>query len=704
MTRPCAGVVARIARWSVAHRIVVCTAWLLLLVTATGAATQVGARYATNLSLPGTDSQHAADLLHRDFPAQAGDTDQIVMHFPLGQVADPQVRGRLELMLAQVAHQPHVTGVTSPFSPGSQAIARDGHTAFATIMFDQSAADLPKAAVTRVITTAQAVRSPDLQIELGGPAIQQAQQPSLGAATTIGLAAAIVVLLITFGSLLAMGLPIITALLGLGTGVGLGLLATRIVDTVDFSTELGVMIGLGVGIDYALFILTRFRQAYRDTADVDASITTAMDTAGRAVLFAGSTVIVALLGLVLLGVSLLYGLAVAAAIAVLCTMIASLTMLPVLLSWFGARLGAPRRRRTASAQRVGAWSRWAGLIGRHPWTALVGALAVLLVLAAPALSMRLGSSDAGNDPTSLTTRRAYDLLADGFGAGFNGPLIVVAQPADARTTARIAAALRQAPGVAQVSPPAIGPQGRTVTYQLFPRSAPQDAATTDLVRDLRDNRLPPIAESTGSRILVGGATATGIDFADVLRDKLPLFIAVVVAVSAVLLLVVFRSLLIPLQAAAMNLLSIGSSLGVVVAVFQHGWLGGLIGVTPGPIDAFIPVMLFAIVFGLSMDYEVFLVSRIHEEWQRRRDPTPAIIEGLGSTGRVITAAATIMICVFLSFVIGDNRGIKLFGLSLATAVFLDAFVIRSLLLPAVLHLFGRATWWGPGRRAASEQR
>jgi RND superfamily putative drug exporter len=457
-----------------------------------------------------------------------------------------------------------------------------------------------------------------------------------------------------------------------------------------------------VGIDYALFIVTRFRESRAGGRDREEAVVDAMNTAGRAVLFAGVTVMIALLGMFALGVTLLDATALAAAVAVALTMAAALTVLPILLRRFGDRI-APRAPKRRPAGRE-LWPRWAALVSRHPWTALVSGLAILLVLAIPALSLRLGQSDAGNDPTSLTSRRAYDLLAQGFGAGFNGPLQIVAQlPAGdgGGSRARIGSALRMTPGIASISAPILSPDGRTAIYQAFPRTAPESKATTDLVNRLRDDRLPPVAHATGARLLVGGATATGIDFAHVLGDKLALFIAVVVVLAGLLLVLVFRSLAIPIQAAAMNLLSVAASLGVAVAVFQYGWLGGLFNVRAGPIEAFIPVILFAIVFGLSMDYEVFLVSRVREAWLRRRDPTAAMIEGVGSTGRVVTAAATIMVCVFISFVLGDQRIVKLFGLSLASAVFLDAVVVRSLLLPAVLTLLGRRTWTLP---QAFEQR
>jgi RND superfamily putative drug exporter len=697
------GVVARVSRWVVRHRRTTVIGWLVLLIGAFALSGAIGTEYSNNFSLPGTESQRAADLLKRDFPAQAGDSDQIVFAVRRGLVTEAAVRARVVPMLEAVARLPHVTGVVSPFSAkGAQQISPGGEIAFATVTFDERANLIPASATERVISAAKSVASPQLQVALGGQAIEQVQKPSLGAATGIGLLAAMVVLFITFGSLLAMGLPIITALLGLGTGIGLAGLASRLIGMPTFSTELAAMIGLGVGIDYALFIVTRFRENYLIDGDVRGAITAAMDTAGRAVLFAGTTVIIALLGQFALGVEFLYGLAVASALAVLMTMLAALTVLPALLARFGERIGRPRagKRRgrqaaPASPTQAGLWARWAGFIERHPWEGMIAGLAIMLTLCAPALALRLGNSDAGNNPPNQTTRQAYDLLAKGFGPGFNGPLQVVAQLPSVNDTAALTAVsntLRATPDVASVSPARVSPQGLTAVFNVYPRSSPQALATTELVSTLRQHTLPPVAAATSSALIVGGANAAAIDFTHVLSSKLPLFVGVVVLLSALLLLVVFRSLVIPLQAAFMNLLSIGASLGVVVAIFQWGWLGGLFNVKGAPIQAFIPVMLFAIVFGLSMDYEVFLVSRIHEEWTRKGDAHEAARQGLASTGRVITAAATIMICVFLSFVVGGERVLELFGLSLASAVFLDAFVVRSLLLPSVLQLLGKRTW------------
>jgi RND superfamily putative drug exporter len=709
--QPRLGIVARVGGWATGHRRLVLLGWIVALVGAFGASSAVGTNYSNSFSLNGTDSQRAVDLLNRDFPAQSGDSDQIVFHARSGSVTAPAVQTRVAPVLAQIARLPHVSGVVSPYSSaGAHAISQDGQIAFATVNFDQRANVVPKAAVERVISVADSVRSPQLEVQLGGQAIEQVEKPSLGIATAVGLIAAMIVLLITFGSALAMGLPILTALLGLGTAIGLAGLGSQVISTPDFATQLAAMIGLGVGIDYALFLITRFRQNYRAGMDLQTSISEAMDTAGRAVLFAGITVIIALLGQLVLGVSFLYGLAVASALAVLMTMLAALTILPAVLSRFGERIARRGRRArnsgesSAAREARGAWARWASMIQRHPWPGAVAGLAIMLTLAAPALALRLGNSDAGNNPPSSTTRHSYDLLAKGFGRGYNGPLQIVASLSRARDSAavaHIAASLRASADVASVSPARLSPNGQTAVFLVYPSSAPQSLATSNLVEGLRKHTLPPLAQSTGTRILVGGQQATTIDFTSVLSSKLPLFIGIVVALSALLLLIVFRSIVIPVQAAFMNLLSIGAALGVVVAIFQWGWLGGFFNVKGGPIEAFIPVMLFAIVFGLSMDYEVFLVSRIHEEWSRRGDASDAVTRGLASTGRVITAAATIMICVFLSFAVGDQRDLKLFGLSLASAVFLDAFVVRSLLMPSVLEILGRHTWGLPewlGRR------
>jgi RND superfamily putative drug exporter len=724
----------KLARWSTTHRLYVVLGWILLIVLVNGVAQSAGTEYSNNFTIPNSDAQRAADLLQKSFPAQAGDRDQIVFRVAHGTVLDPAVRERMSAMFAEVAHLPHVSTVVSPYAEasGGKAISANRQIAFATVVFDEKANLLPKSAGERVVEVAEAARQPGLQVELGGQAIELTEQEGFGFTTAIGLMAAIVILLITFGSLIAMGLPIVTALFGLGTGLGLISLFTHLVDTPNFSSELAAMIGLGVGIDYSLFILTRYREAYAGPGpthgQVRESVVQAMDTAGRAVLFAGTTVVIALLGMMLLGVSFLYGVALSASIGVLLVMLASLTLLPALLSLAGNRLARPSRRARRRARQAaaagngaaaagdggsggngtssapdgtpkpaggGAWLRWSNFVQRRPRTIALVATLLMLVIAAPALALRLGSSDASNDPPHTTTYKAYQLLAEGFGQGFNGPLQVVVQlprPDDTAALSELQRALTGAPGVVSVTPPRLNPTGEVATFSVYPRSSPQAYATTLLVRDLREHVIPPVAARTGAVAYVGGVTAGAVDFATVLAHKLPVFIGVVVLLSALLLMVVFRSLVIPVQAAFMNLLSIGASLGVIVVIFQWGWLPWLLGVHPGPIESFIPVMLFAIVFGLSMDYEVFLVSRIHEQWTRTKDNHRAVGEGLALTGRVVTAAAAIMVCVFLSFVLGESRVIQQFGLSLASAVFLDAVIVRCMLLPAVLHIVGARTW------------
>ncbi len=730
----------KLARWSTTHRKYVVIGWVLLLLAVNAFAQSAGTSYSNNFTLPNSDAQRAADLLQRSFPAQAGDRDTIVYEASSGSVLEPAVRARMSAMFAKVRALPHVTSVISPYAGASagKSVSADKKIAFATVVFDEKANLLPKSAPERVVQVARSYARPGLDVQLGGQAIEATEQVGFGVSTAVGLLAAIVVLLLTFGSLIAMGLPIVTALFGLGTGLGAIALFTHVVDTPNFSSELAAMIGLGVGIDYALFILTRFREAYATPGptfqDARESVVQAIDTAGRAVLFAGSTVVIALLGMMLLGVDFLYGVAISASIGVLLVMLASLTLLPALLTMAGARVAAGGRRarararaaqqagdvaRAAAAGSAGAgttWLRWSAFVHRRPKTiATVAALAMLLI-AAPATALRLGSSDASNDPAGQTTHKAYELLAQGFGEGFNGPLLVVAKVPNPKREAaeagvllttppgggkssveRLRTAIAATPGVVSVAPAKTSPDGEVATITVYPRSSPQAYATTQLVSRLREHVIPPLEARTGMTVYVGGVTAGAVDFATTLGHKLPLFIGVVVLLSALLLLIVFRSLVIPLQAAVMNLLSIGASLGVIVAIFQWGWLGALFGVQQGPIESFIPVMLFAIVFGLSMDYEVFLVSRMHERWTHTRDSSRAVAEGLALTGRVVTAAAAIMVCVFLSFMLGEDRIIKEFGLSLASAVFLDALVVRCLLLPATLDIIGRVTWLLPAR-------
>ena len=713
-----------LARWCVAHRRRVVVAWVAVAVLTTVIAHAVGPSYVTSFGLPGTDSQRALDLLQRDFKKQSGDVDAVVIHVRHGTVDAPAVRAAITPLLTRVGALPHVAAVISPYSSeGSVQVSPNRMTAFATVNYDQPANVLANATGTPLLAQVAAVHVPGLQVAAGGQVVENAEGFSTGPATEVGVLAALIILLLTFGSLAAAGMPLITAGLGLITGVALIGLATHVTDLSNISPELALMIGLGVGIDYSLFIVTRFRESYLEFGDVEQSVVEAMDTSGRAILLAGATVVIALLGMFATGVSFMYGLAIAAVLAVLLTLVASLTLLPAILSRFGTRLVRPRGARTGRLRRHrtgvpaatgadpvvvnganavavttaphSAWRRWSQIVQARPWPLAIVSLAVMVALLVPVFTIRLDASDAGNDPASLSSRHAFDLLAQGFGAGFNGPLQLVAQLSGRDRTAALTSlrtAVSSSPDVVAVTQPRIAPTGTLAVIQAYPNSAPQAVATTNLVNHLRHVVLPAFTRRTGVRVLVGGFTAASIDFSHVLGSKLPLFFGLVILLSALLLFVIFRSLVIPLQAALMNLLTIGSALGVTVLVFQHGWFANVIGVQQGPIEAWVPVIMFAVVFGLSMDYEVFLVSRVREQWIRRGDASVAVADGISLTGRVISAAAAIMVCVFLSFTLGDQRTLKEFGFGLAAAVFLDALVVRCVLLPAVLELLGPTTW------------
>jgi putative drug exporter of the RND superfamily len=707
-----------LTRWCIRHRALVLLTWLVVAVATTAAAQAVGRHYASNFTLPGTESQRALNLLQHEFPTQSGDVDMLTFEVSSGTVFAPRVRAAMTHAISRLSTFPHVVGVVSPYStPGAVQISPDRRTAFATINYDKRANLLPNNTGAPLLSLVNGIHVSGLRVAAGGQVVEAAEGFNIGPATTVGVIAALVILLMTFGSLIAAGMPLITAGFGLITGVALIGLGTHVTSMANVAPELALMIGLGVGIDYALFIVTRVRENYSVFGDVERAIVEAMDTSGRAIVLAGTTVVIALLGMFATGVSFMYGLAIASVLAVLLTLTASLTLLPALLSRFGARVVAPRprrhrlRRRGAAAHAATAadgaraglersrWREWSRIVQMRPWPLAFASLAVMVVLLLPVFSLRLDSSDAGNDPSNTSTRVAFDMLARGFGAGFNGPLLLVAELHGNNSQAALTqlhAAVAAAPDVRAVSPARVAPSGRVAVLEAYPVSAPQAAATTTLVNHLRGDVLPPLARRSGVRVLVGGFTAGSIDFSHVLGGKLPIFIALVVVLSALLLLVMFRSIVIAIQAAAMNLLSIGGALGATVAVFQWGWLGSVLGVEGGPVEPWIPVLMFAVVFGLSMDYEVFLVSRVREEWVRRRDASEAVGHGIAFTGRVISAAAAIMVCVFLSFMLGDLRTIKEFGFGLAAAVFLDALVVRCVMLPAVLELLGALTWRLPG--------
>jgi RND superfamily putative drug exporter len=699
------------------HRRLVVAGWLLILVLTIGLASAAKSNFSNSFSLPGTDSSRAISLLQAASPRVSGDTEQVVIGTSGGRsVTDPAVRARVEAMLASLAKVPHVTRVVSPYAAGAVAQISPGHeVAYATVTFDQPAWDISAALAKQFVHTATSASGTGVEIAVGGQVAETANGASLGSAG-LGILAAAVVLMLVFGSVFAMLLPLISALVSLGTATAIVELLSHTMSIPQFSTQLMALIGLGVGVDYALFIVTRHRQGLQSGSDTEPSIVIAVNTSGRAVLFAGTIVCIAVLGMFALGVSFFYGLALATTLGVALTMAASLTLLPALLGFLGPRVLSRRQRARLATEAyfnarpdvvteppaAGPWARWAGFLSRRPSLPAVVALAVVAVIAVPYFSLRLGSSDQGSDPASSTTRQAYAMLARGFGPGFNGPMQLVAvvrTPSQQAALARVVTEVRAQSGVAAVSSPELIPAkggGELALVTAFPVTSPQAAATSVLLSQLRERTIPAAEAGSGLRVYVGGGTAIFADFAHVISAKLALFLGIIIALSFLVLAVVFRSLLIPLTGAVMNLLSIGAAFGVLVAVFQWGWLDSALGVTrTGPVESFLPVMLFAILFGLSMDYQVFLVTRIHEEWRRTGDNRAAVRDGLAATGRTITSAALIMILVFASFALGDLRAIKEFGLGLAGGILVDAVLIRSAVVPALMLLFGQANWWFP---------
>ena len=669
----------RLAGWSQRHHWWAIAGWVVALVAISGGASVVGADYRNDFSLPGTESQALLDAYEEHAPGQEGDSVTIVVQAPDGVAQS----GAVADLVSAVERLDGVAAVTPP-DPRS-SISPDGTIGLATVLLDEPPGLTEHDEVRAVVDTAQGFEDDGLRVELSGDAVREVQEGGEGGgAEGAGMLAALVILLFLFGSLLAAALPLITAVFAVGTTFGAVVLLSHVVDIPDYTPPVLMLVGLGVGIDYALIVFARYRGELVDGADRGTAVHTALDTAGRSVLFAGITVIIALLGLYLLGLGSLQGVALGVSLTVLMTMLASLTLLPSLLTIFGARLERSVRRRAARArgEHGRAWRRWADVVQSRPLPALVVALAALVVIALPALGIRLGFADAGNDDPATTSRQAYELTERGFGAGANGPLLVAtlgdraaAEAAHDRVTGT--------EGVAFATPPQASPDGELFTTLAFPTTSPQAEETEALVHTLRDG--------LGPDHLVGGSTAAAIDYSEAVSDRMLLFVGVVVGLSALLLLVVFGSVLVAVKAALLNLLSIGASLGAIRLVFQDGRFGA----EPGPVEAFAPVMIFAIVFGLAMDYEVFLVSRMHEEWRRTGDAVHAVREGLASTGGVITAAAAIMIVVFGAFMLSPDRMLQQFGLGLATAVLLDALVIRCLVVPAVMRLAGPRGWWGP---------
>ena len=676
--------------------------WVIALIALFAVSSALAGEYRTEFEFPDSESARAIDLLkERGVSERTGFQGQIVFKAEQG-VNDPAVRQTMEQFFAAIGEKLEGDQIISPYEEGhGYQVSSDGKLAYAEI-------NLSDRSNEKYIDDGKAVRDlwsqvklDGLQVELGGDIFAEVTDFSSEA---VGLLAAVVILLIAFGSLLAMGLPIITAMFGISGGFAIIGMLTRALSVPEFTGAMAAMIGIGVGIDYALIIVTRYRQGLHDGLTPQQAVTLSLDTSGRAVLFAGITVVISLLGIFLMNLDFMRAVAVASVSAVAMTMLASLTLLPALLGFVGKhidRFGLPHRASRAEGDASASfWYKWSRVIQAHPWVALIGSTAVLLVLAAPVLSMRLGFSDAGNRAESDTTRRAYDLLAQGFGPGFNGPVLVIADTpngeADAPKVQQVADAIRKTKNVASVVDPQVIPGANLALINIFPGTALQDAETTDLVHDLRNDTLPPVAASTGLRLLTSGGPPAIVDFSDYMTERLPIFIGAVLLLSFLLLLIVFHSVVVPLKAVIMNMLSIAAAFGVTTAVFQLGFGASLIGIgREGPIEAWAPMMMFAILFGLSMDYEVFLLTRVREEYDRTGDNRRAVADGLAATGRVISAAAAIMVCVFGAFVLGADRSLKLFGFGLAVAVLIDATLVRLVLVPSAMELLGNANWWAP---------
>ena len=740
----------RLGSFCFRRRRLVVALWFASLIALGSLSGAVGTAFQDEFNLPNVESKTGFDILEEHFGGQGtGVTGTIVFRAEQG-VNDPEVRRAMEDLFAKVDAREDVT-IASPYAPGGErqiaaAPSPDaGKIAFADLEMPANTNFEHTAAVAKEIQ-AEAAGIAGVQVEIGGAAFAEFAEPS---SEILGLAFAIVILIVAFGSVLAMGLPVGVALAGIGVGTILIGLISNALTLPDFATVLGIMIGLGVGIDYALFIVTRYRENLHKGQSIQQAVVVAMDTAGRAVTFAGTTVVISLLGMLTMQVSFVGGLAVGAATVVAVTVVASLTLLPALLGFAGKKVEITRRRGLIATgffasgllgaglgisalavlglilavvtliasfgyaplrKEVRGFGqkpiretlayRWSRFIQRRPWQTAIGGALALLLLSIPVLGMRLGFSDEGNFDRKTTTRKAYDLLAQGFGPGYNGPFLLATELPAGKQLADltpITDALAADEGVAFVSPPIPNDEQAPAAalWRMVPKTAPQDAATTATVNRIRDRVLPPVESAAGVDVALTGGVPVGVDFSNYLGDRLPLFFAVVLGLSFLLLMTVFRSVLVPLKAVLMNLLSIGAAYGVAVAVFQWGWLSAITGVEPAPIEPFVPMMLFAIVFGLSMDYEVFLLSRVREEWVRTGDSRTSVADGLASTARVISAAAAIMVFLFGSFLLENDRIIKLFGLGLAVAVLLDATIIRMLLVPATMELLGDKNWWLP---------
>jgi RND superfamily putative drug exporter len=742
-------VFSRLGTWCHDRRKLVLGLWLAILVFGFGVSGAVGDAFRDEFNLPDVESRTGFDILDDHFGGQGtGAVGTIVFRAEQG-VDDPEVESQMQALFDKAAEIDDVVVVESPYAEGgeqqiSSQGSEPGTIAYANVEMPDDI-EFARAGEIRDEILAEAPDIDGLEIEMGGFIFSEFEEPNSEA---LGLAFAIIILIVAFGSVLAMGLPVGVALFGIGLGTAIITLLSQVLTIPDFTTFLGIMIGLGVGIDYALLIVTRYREQLHAGHTVRESVAIALDTAGRSVLFAGTTVVISLLGMLVMGVTFVQGLAVGAAAVVAVTVAASLTLLPALIGFAGERIELTRWRgliaaglaaialvgvgldipplivglplalavliaglffrplkrevahRPPKPLRETAAYRWSRVIQHRPWTAAIVGAVALAVLAVPVFGLRLGFSDESNFADDTTTKQAYDLLVEGFGPGFNGPLTLAAELPEGTDLADLSAitdAAEADPGVEFVSEPRGNDpdEPAAAIWEVIPTTGPQDSDTTKLVDRLRNDVLPPAEDATGIEVAVTGNVAVSVDFSDFLASRLPYFFVAVLALSFLLLMVVFRSLLVPLKAVIMNLLSIGAAYGIVVALFQWGWLSDVTGVEPAPIEPWMPMMLFAITFGLSMDYEVFLLSRVRVEWRRTGDSRTSVADGLASTAKVITAAAAIMVVVFGSFILENDRTVKLMGVGLAAAILLDATIVRMLLVPATMELLGDRNWWLP---------
>jgi putative drug exporter of the RND superfamily len=703
------GPLYRLGGFCTRHRVPVLLAWLAVVIAIALIARSVGQETSDNLHLPGTGSEAATDLLEAKFPSQANGSVPIAFRAPAGaKLTDQKYKQAIQQVTQAYAKDPTVESAVSPLDQqGAGQLNKSKTIGFISLTLKESQSELSVDEAERLVDLDQPLEDAGLDTGAGGYLGQKVSKPSTHVSEVVGLLAAIVILLFTFGTAVAAGLPILTAVLGLVVGMGIITLISHTVDVPTAGPALATMIGLGVGIDYALFVVTRHRRHFAGGMAPDESIARACATSGGAVVFAGGTVIIALASLSAAGIPLVRTLGFTAAIVVLVAVAAAITLLPAILALIGPRINrlALPGLKTHHDERPHGWARWAAFVGAHPWPALAAGLAILLVLAIPVLSLTLGQQDNGAFPKDTEARKSYDLMSEGFGAGSNGPILVAvdltkpAQSKDGQPDPRLTSlgsAIQKTKDVEAVSAPLVNKNGTAAVYTVTPDTAPSAEATTNLVNTLRDDVIPKQTQGQGMSADVGGTTAGYIDLADEISNKLPLVIAIVLALSFVVLTLAFRSLLVPLKAVVMNVFSILAAFGVLTYAFDHEWTANLIGLEHTiPIVSFVPLMMFAILFGLSMDYEVFLMTNVREQWKESEDPHEAVVHGLASTARVITSAALIMVSVFCAFVINGNPTVKQFGLGMAVAVAVDATVVRCVLVPAIMALLGRAGWWMP---------